>query len=153
MKFRIVGINPINYSLDIPDDFVYSKDTDIVSAENRTTVDANGMENTLKITVYFTLYFAKRNDPNKKTKLFHVSVQNDYVISDLKDYIIIEGDDEKLQSELLNYFDALSINHVRGIQSVYTKNTPIARFLIPPKTKKNDKSNEQLQNNETSSPA
>ncbi|MBL4676703.1 MAG: hypothetical protein JKY70_10955 [Mucilaginibacter sp.] len=141
MKYAIVAINPLSHSVEIPQDFSFSKEKHLISAINKITAEVDGEKDLIKISVQFTLNLAYKENPEDQNRIFQLNVESEFRVVDLKDYFLEEGEDEELDPDVLQFFMDLAIHHARGVQSVYIKGTPISTFLLPNRkiTKEKDK--------------
>lgn len=129
LKYKIVKVDPVSYSVNVPDDFIYNKASHKVSGESSVRLEVDSTAERIKCIVEFKLNCGNRGSEELKMQFFTLKSVSIFKLENLESYFINGKQD--IDESILNIFFKISMNHARGMQSVVLKGTQLSRFLIP----------------------
>jgi hypothetical protein len=132
LKYKIKKIEPISHSINIPENFVYSKDVYKMSGICTSEVEIDSTKNSLSCHINFQLMCSRIDGSIDKSELFALKSVTVFTVENIPDYVCIdENGTKELEDDFIRFFFTISLSHARGMQSVYINNTPISKFRIP----------------------
>jgi hypothetical protein len=131
VEYKIIKIEPSSYSINIPDDFTYSKEEYKLKSSVSLEIKLDLEINRLSYVLNFKLSSSKRDGSPEILELFELKALSVFVIDDLESHVKISGDVQDLNQDFVYYFLEIATSHARGMQSTILKGTPLASFLVP----------------------
>lgn len=130
MNYKIIKVDPAAYSLNIPEDFVYDKDTIKINGNTQIKLEVIGAENKLNVIIDIIMAVDYVEKEHPSFEVFTLKAITTFKIDDVSRHLenlsTIELSDAKIAPII-----KISIDHARGIQSAYLKGTPISKFTLP----------------------
>jgi len=131
VEYKIIKIEPSSYSINIPEEFHYSKDEYKLKSSVSLEIKLDLESNRLSYVLNFKLTGTKRDDTLGVLGLFELKALSVFEIENLAAHIKITGDEKDLDKDFVYYFLDIATSHARGMQSTILKGTQLASFLVP----------------------
>jgi hypothetical protein len=127
LQYLILRVETVSVTLNIPEDYVYLKEQHKVQGRTNIRFEINSEKNFLDTIIEIDMKCLDKERNEEIHHFLNLKTLTRYRIDDLDKYLI----DDDLDDDVFKYLVEQSISHTRGMQSVYTKGTPIGRFLLP----------------------
>jgi len=131
-NFNVLNVEAVSHSLDIPEGFEYDKSIHKLDGSTQIRVEVDIEKNILIVFVEIHMNCSIRSTGEEIGKLFYLKSRSRFFVEKLTEYI---SDKEELDVEinLLSELVQISMDHTRGMQSVYLKGSPLGKITMPRK--------------------